>query len=123
MTIYYLVPGEIGAYKPVSCRILKKLQSDWEQGWALAKISPPIPKIIYDSQKNISTVILREDGYSLVAPSKWPTPQASLIMYRLKNDTMPHNDYFDHKQLIFLDKVILCRSMKEARVWTREHDS
>ncbi|MBI5744914.1 MAG: hypothetical protein HY952_10245 [Elusimicrobia bacterium] len=85
MNEFYLISGESAAYGPIACRILERYATGTGNDYAVVTVSPKIQKSIYNTEVEISIVILvsRWEGYSLFSPSKWPIP---VNVYLLKQD-------------------------------------
>ena len=75
MPDFYLVSTELREpYDPRGCRILKRIKSELRDDLALIEIVPPIPREIYDTDEDLSELILasRHEGTSLFPVSEWP---------------------------------------------------
>lgn len=119
MDTFYFNPGEIGKYKAILCRILKKLKNDYkaqeedcvpleeriapEGEWWLIEIDPPIPGTVYGLQEDLKQLILKP-YFSIYPVSAWQTPTMTVFLFRLNNKRIFIGDKFDSRQLIFVDK-------------------
>lgn len=77
MVSFYLVSTELReAYEPRACHIIRRLRSELRDDLALVEIDPPLPRNTYDTEDEISQLILatRHEGTTLFPISNMPLP-------------------------------------------------
>lgn len=103
MSNLYLVSTELREpYKPRACQIIKKLASETRNDLALVKVTPPLPKEIYDSSEDIDDLILaaRQVGSTLFPMSNLPI---AVYICQSRVPLEPDSDRIDSEHLAILD--------------------
>jgi len=81
---------------------VRRISTDLRDDLALVEVSPPLPRHIYDTQGDLSTLILaaRHQGNSLFSATGWP--MAVYICIPKPGATIP-GDTIDSRDLVILD--------------------
>jgi hypothetical protein len=100
---FYLVSTELREpYTPRACRIVKRIRSDLRDDLALVEIMPTIPRETYDTEEDLSKLVLasRHEGTSLFHVTEWPV--AVYICY-IKGGSNVQDDVISSTDLRIVD--------------------
>jgi hypothetical protein len=103
METFFLVSTELReAYAPRTCRVLRRLRSELRDDIGLVEIDPPLPRSVYDTDREVRFLILatRLEGQTLFPVSKWPS---YVYICLLKGKDMPDSDVIVSVDLRILD--------------------
>jgi hypothetical protein len=100
---YFLASTELrDPYPARECRIVRRLRSEVQDDLALAEISPPLPRDVYETPEDVNSLIIaaRHRGQSLFSISELPLP---IYICMLKGQCAPESDTIVSADLSILD--------------------
>jgi hypothetical protein len=110
MQDFYLVSTELREpYAPQACRVVRRLRSELRDDLALVELEPPLPRHVYDTNKEVQWLILasRLQGESLFPATKWPL---QVYICRLKGKDKPGSDTIASVDIAIVDRGEVRRS-------------
>lgn len=103
MQNFYLATTELrDPYKPRECRVIKRLRNEFRDDLAWVEIMPSLPRETYDTNEDISQLILsaKHQGMSLFPVTEWPL---SVYICWFKGSVDLHSGFIPSDVLTILD--------------------
>ena len=88
-------------YEPRTCRVVRRLRNEIVDDLALVEIEPPLPRHIYDTDRDLDHLVLasRHQGRTIFPVSEWPL---CVYICSLKDGRLPQGEKIDSNNLELL---------------------